>query len=72
MVLHWDPIHLHDIISSSETTTTRWGAGGAIIHQQGAVSHDSETETTIRAWSDIHLQTVIEMQQIVNIVTELN
>lgn len=72
MVLHRDPVHLHDIISSSETTTTRRGAGGAILHQQGAVSHYSESKATIGAWSDIHLQTVSEMQQILPLDIDRN
>lgn len=63
MVLHRNPIHLHDIISSPETTATSWGARGAILNQQGAVSNYGESEASVGAWGDIHLQTVNKMKQ---------
>ncbi len=50
-----DAVDLHDVIPGPQTCTACWRARRAVLHQQGAVSHDGEPETTVRTWYDIHL-----------------
>lgn len=50
-----DAVHLHDVVPGPQARAAGWGARGAVLHQQRAVSHDGEPKTTIWAWHDVHL-----------------
>lgn len=50
-----DAVDLHDVISGPQTCASSWRTRRAVLHQQGAVSHYGEPETTIWTWYDIHL-----------------
>lgn len=54
-MLDGDPVDLHDVVADPEAAAARWGVGQAVIHQEGAVSHDGEAETAVGAWVDVHL-----------------
>lgn len=57
VMLNRDAIDLHDIVCSLETTATSGTVGHAALHHQGAVSHNGEAKSTIRAGGDVNLRT---------------